>query len=87
MIFDKHRGYQQLELTPERSRQNIYNTPLNVVTPAEKDVVLFSSGLQHYVEQNATNEPRHAIAFNTFVQGKFGNYRDVSELAIAPTKD
>jgi uncharacterized protein (TIGR02466 family) len=87
MIFDKHRGYQQLELRPEQSRQNIYNTLLNIVTPVENDVVLFSSGLQHYVEKNSTNEPRHAIAFNTFIQGKFGNYRDVSELAIAPTTD
>jgi len=86
MVFDKNRGYQQLEMTPVRSRQNIFNTPLNVVTPAEKDVILFSSGLQHYVEPNTTNEPRYAIAFNTFIKGKFGNYRDVSELAIAPTK-
>jgi len=82
MIFDKNRGYQQLEMTPERKRQNIFNTPLNVVTPAEKDVILFSSGLQHYVEQNTTNEPRYAIAFNTFIKGKFGTYRDVSELSL-----
>ena len=86
MVFDKNRGYQQLEMTPVRSRQNIFNTPLNVVTPAEKDVILFSSGLQHYVEPNTTNEPRYAIGFNTFIKGKFGNYRDVSELAIAPAK-
>ena len=83
MVFDKHRGYQQLEMPPNRSRQNIYNTPVNVVAPEEKDVILFSSGLQHYVEENQTNEPRYAIAFNTFVKGKFGNYRDVSELTLA----
>jgi len=83
MVFDRHRGYQQLEMPPNRSRQNIYNTPLNIVTPGEKDVILFSSGLQHYVEENQTNEPRYAIAFNTFIKGKFGGYRDVSELTLS----
>jgi uncharacterized protein (TIGR02466 family) len=82
MIFVRNRGYQQLEMAPERKRQNIYNTPLNVVTPAEKDVILYSSGLQHYVEKNTTNEPRYAIAFNTFIKGKLGSYRDVSELTL-----
>lgn len=82
MVFDRHRGYQQLELTPERDRRNIYNTPLNVVQPKSGEIVLFSSGLQHYVEANTSAEPRHSIAFNTFIRGKLGNFRDVSELEL-----
>ena len=83
MIFDRHRGYQQLELVPERDKQNIFNTPMNVVTPQRNDLFLFSSGLQHFVEVNTANEPRYSIAFNTFIRGRLGNFRDVSELKLA----
>jgi hypothetical protein len=83
MVFDRHRGYQQLELTPDRERRNIYNTPLNVVEPKRGDIVLFSSGLQHYVENNSSAEPRFSIAFNSFIRGKLGNLRDVSELHLS----
>ncbi len=82
MVFDKHKAYQQLELNPEKDKQNIYNTPLNVITPRKNEVILFSSGLQHFVEPNGSNEPRYSIAFNSFIKGKLGNYRDVSELTI-----
>ena len=82
MIFDRHRAYQQLQFTPERERQNIFNTLMNVVTPQQNDLILFSSGLQHFVETNQASEPRHSIAFNTFIRGKLGDYRDVSELTI-----
>ena len=82
MIFDRHRSYQQLELTPDFDKRSIYNTPVNVVTPRENEVILFSSSLQHFVETNRSSEPRYSIAFNTFVKGKFGNYRDVSELTL-----
>ena len=82
MIFDRHRTYQQLELTPERDKRNIFNTKMNVVTPQRHDLILFSSGLQHFVETNRSSEPRYSIAFNTFIKGKLGDYRDVSELTL-----
>ena len=82
MVFDRHRGYQQLELSPNQARRNIYNTPMNVVQPERGEIVLFSSGLQHYVENNASAEPRYSIAFNSFIRGKLGNLRDVSELEL-----
>jgi hypothetical protein len=34
------------------------------------------------VEQNTSSQPRHSIAFNTFVKGKLGNYRAVTELML-----
>lgn len=82
MVFDRHRTYQQLQLTPERDKRNIYNTPLNVIEPRKGEVVLFSSSLQHFVENNSSAEDRYSIAFNTFIRGELGNYRDVSELTI-----
>jgi hypothetical protein len=46
-------------------------------------VLLFPSGLQHFVEPNQSVIPRHSIAFNTFLKGQLGDYRDVSELTLA----
>ncbi len=83
MIFDRHRGYQQLELPPDRERQNIFNTPMNIVHPKKNEIFLFSSGLQHFVETNEADEPRYSIAFNTFIKGKIGDRQDVSELTLA----
>jgi len=82
MIFDRHRTYQQLELSPQAQSRNVFNTPINVVTPRKGEVVLFSSSLQHFVEPNRAAATRHSIAFNTFVEGKLGSYRDVSELTL-----
>lgn len=82
MIFTRHTGYQQLDLPPDPNGRNIYNTPINRVTPKQNDVFLFSSRLTHMVEQNITRQQRHSIAFNTYVKGTLGNYRDVTELKL-----
>ncbi len=82
MAFTRHVSYQQIDLPPDVSKRNIYNTPINRVIPKQNDVILFSSRLTHMVEPNTSGQPRHAIAFNTFVKGKLGNYRDVSELTL-----
>jgi len=82
MIFDRHRNYQQIEAQPDMDKRNIFNTPVNVITPRANEVILFSSSLQHFVQSNEADEPRYSIAFNTFIKGKLGSYRDVSELTL-----
>lgn len=82
VIFDKHVMYQRIELNPLPERQNIYNTPVNVVTPKHGELLLFPSEINHLVEPNRSNEDRWAIAFNCFIEGTLGNYRDVSELKL-----
>src|SRR5215469_177394 len=82
MIFSRNNSYQQLEIHPEKGRRNIYNTPMNVVVPKKNEVVLFSSRLTHVVETNMASTPRHSMAFNAFVKGKIGDFRDVSELVL-----
>ena len=82
VIFDKHVMYQRLELNPDPNKQNIYNTPVNVVTPKQGEVLLFPSEINHLVEVNESKEDRWAIAFNCFVGGTLGSYRDVSELKL-----
>lgn len=82
VIFDRHTTYQQLELRPLVGKQNIYNTPVNAITPNAGEVLMFPSEINHMVEVNESNKPRRAIAFNAFIRGKIGDYRDVSELTI-----
>jgi len=82
VIFDRHVMYQRIELVPEPSKLNLYNTSTNVITPKSKEVLLFPSEINHAIEPNAAQAPRRAIAFNCFVKGTFGDYRDVSELTV-----
>lgn len=82
MIFDRHRTYQQIQLTPQNEKTNIYNAPYRVITPAQGDLILFASDMQHLVEANGTNRDRHSIAFNSFVKGTLGDFRNVSELKL-----
>ena len=82
VIFDKYTAYQQIELIAGDGKANIYNTPRNVITPKQNEVILFPSDINHMVESNGSNELRRAIAFNSFVRGKIGNFRDVSELTV-----
>lgn len=82
MIFERHNSYQQLELGPDPAKTNIYNATRNAIEPKAGDLVLFSSALSHFVEPNEAKEPRRSIAFNAFIKGKLGSYRDVSELTL-----
>lgn len=82
MIFDRHRIYQQIQLKPESEKTNIYNAPYRVVSPAQGDLILFASDLQHLVEPNSTKSNRHSISFNSFVKGTLGDFRNVSELKL-----
>ena len=82
MIFERASGYRQLELGVESGRTNIYNAPRNAVVPKQGDLVLFSSSIMHFVEQNTSNQNRYSIAFNAFPRGTIGAFRDVSELKL-----
>jgi uncharacterized protein (TIGR02466 family) len=82
MTFVRQITYQQIDLRPPTDKRNVYNTPVTSVTPARNEVFLFPSCLTHTVDPNGSTEPRYAIAFNTFVKGKLGDYHTVSELTL-----
>ncbi len=83
MIFDRHKTYQQIQLRPDAARTNIFNAPYRVVKPEQGDIILFASDMQHLVEPNASQQHRHSIAFNSFIKGALGDYRNVSELKLS----
>lgn len=82
MVFERANGYQQIDMRVNEGKQNVYNTPRNAVIPKQGDVVLFSSSIMHFVEVNNSTQDRYSIAFNSFVRGKIGSFRDVSELKL-----
>ena len=82
MVFDKHTAYRQLVLNPLKEKQNIFNTPLNVLEPKDNEILMFPSELTHQVEPNMSKERRYSIAFNAFVKGTLGDFRDVSQLTL-----
>ena len=47
-----------------------------------QDLILFPSKLLHSVKSNEKEETRISIAFNTFVKGKIGNEKDLTELDV-----
>jgi hypothetical protein len=82
MFFDRNTFYQRLEIPPRPERASIFNTKVNAVIPQTGELLLFPSELNHMVEQNPSSQPRSVIAFNSFLRGKIGSFRDVSELSL-----
>jgi uncharacterized protein (TIGR02466 family) len=82
MVFTRHKTYRQLDLQPTAGTRTIYNAPTSVVTPKKNEILLFASDLTHMVEANAASEPRYSIAFNTFIRGELGGYRNISQLTL-----
>ncbi|MFV0645527.1 MAG: TIGR02466 family protein [Sphingomonadaceae bacterium] len=82
VVFERFNHYRAIELMVDPERNNIYNTQRNAIIPEKGDLFLFGSGLQHYVEENTSAQPRYSIAFNSFVRGTIGSFRDVSELKL-----
>jgi hypothetical protein len=83
MVFYRHKSHRQIDLQPTAGPQNIFNAHSNSITPQQGEILLFSSELTHMVEPNASGNPRHSIAFNTFVRGRLGGYRNISELHLS----
>ncbi len=82
VFFDRNTMYQRIELLPEAGRRNIFNTNVNVIEPRQNELLMFPSEINHMIEANGSDEPRCAIAFNAFIKGTIGDYRDVSQLTV-----
>lgn len=70
-------------IKPEIKEFTIWNCPLWFFPVTAGELVLFPSWLQHKVQPNekATTD-RISISFNTFVRGKLGNNKELTELII-----
>jgi uncharacterized protein (TIGR02466 family) len=52
---------------------NIFNSTRWEIKPKTNDLLLFPSQIEHFVNDNESNEDRYVIAFNIFVRGTLGS--------------
>ena len=78
--FFKRNTYQVIK--PQINGWNEWNSESWWCSVSTGDVLLFPSSLTHMVEYKKGDNTRISLAFNTFVKGKLGNYKDLTELKI-----
>lgn len=77
-----YKNFNTFPLQFEVKNYNIVNSKSWFFAPQKNNLFLFPSQLEHSVEANENNEPRISIAFNSFVKGKIGSEKDLTELNI-----
>ena len=83
ITFIDHNWTLKEMIKPEIKEFTQWNSPLWFFPAIAGELVLFPSWLQHKVQPNekATTD-RISISFNTFVRGKLGNNKELTELII-----
>jgi uncharacterized protein (TIGR02466 family) len=68
--------------TIEPKNYNLSNSENWFFTTGEKDIIIFPSSLEHYVEVAPAEEPRISLSFNTFFKGNIGDNYSLTELTL-----
>ena len=79
LSYKKPRIFPEL-LEIRYKNKNEYNHTEYIIQPNNGMLVLFPSNLEHYVTENLSEDERICIAFNSFVDGYFG--QGVGELTL-----
>lgn len=79
-IFFFKGGYSQIEVPP--TDWNQWNSKSWWYEAETGGLILFPSHLLHMVEQVTAKEDRISIAFNTFLKGKLGDNKALTELKL-----
>jgi uncharacterized protein (TIGR02466 family) len=82
--FDKIKFFNDKYKTikPEIKDWNIWNSESWWFSVKTGDVILFPSSLTHMVETKEGTNTRISLAFNTFIKGKIGNNKNLTELIL-----
>jgi uncharacterized protein (TIGR02466 family) len=80
MVFVRNPEHEYYRLNVVKNTE--FSSASASVTPKPNALFLFPSDLSHYVEDNKSNVIRRSLAFNTFVRGRIGNYKDATELFL-----
>ena len=79
-IYFYNDAYRQIDVTP--TDWNLYNSKSWWFEAKTGGLLLFPSSLTHMVEQVVAKEDRISISFNTFLKGKLGENKDLTELKL-----
>jgi uncharacterized protein (TIGR02466 family) len=69
-------------IKPEIKEWNIWNSETWWFHVKTGDIILFPSSLSHMVEAKEGNNTRISLSFNTFIKGKIGNKKELTELYL-----
>tara|TARA_R110000787_G_scaffold278896_1_gene388841 strand:- start:81 stop:716 length:636 start_codon:yes stop_codon:yes gene_type:complete len=79
IAFNNH-GYNMIR--PQPRVNNIFNSSMWVMPVEKNQVFLFPSSLSHFVPNIEGDHSRISLAFNTFIKGKVGEYKESTELFL-----
>jgi uncharacterized protein (TIGR02466 family) len=79
-IYFYNDTYRQIDVPP--TDWNLYNSKSWWFEAKTGGLLLFPSSLTHMVEQVVAKEDRISISFNTFLKGKLGENKDLTELKL-----
>jgi uncharacterized protein (TIGR02466 family) len=78
--FFKKDAYEIIK--PEVKDWNLYNSETWWFTVKTGDIILFPSSLSHMVETKQGDNTRISLAFNVFVKGEVGSYKNLTYLKL-----
>jgi uncharacterized protein (TIGR02466 family) len=71
-------GYEKIHVYSKE--WNLFNSKSWFFNVKPGDIIVFPSHLQHMVEPTTNDETRVSLSFNTFLRGKIGDERQLTEL-------
>jgi hypothetical protein len=81
IVFSKHEN-SSIEIEMGIKNYNVFNTNVIDVVVETGYLILFPSSLKHRVLSKKGNNTRISLAFNTFIKGKIGNNKSLTELYL-----
>lgn len=78
-----HRGSDMFPLAPGFAELTDFNADSREFAPQEGLLMLFPSLLEHDVGKNSSARSRSSLSFNTFIRGKLGGSRQLTEIEIS----
>ena len=78
-----HRTLEMFPLEFSYEELNEFNATCRTFQPVDGMLMLFPSLLEHDVEQNASEHERTSLSFNTYVRGKVGGARQLTEIDLS----
>lgn len=77
-----HRAAEALSLDFDYEELNDFNASCREILPESGLLILFPSQLEHDVGPNESGRARTSLSFNTFVRGRVGGKRQLTEVSI-----
>jgi len=79
-IYFEKAKYEQISL--KTNNFNLYNSPSWFFQVESRDLIIFPSDTQHFVQNKKGSNVRTSLSFNVFIKGEVGDKEALTELII-----